>query len=49
VETPEAFRSALVWAMKSKVTTLIDARVDPEAYQNSFGPTIGDLSQLSEA
>lgn len=49
VETPEVFRRALADAMKSKSTTLIDARVDPEAYQNSFSPTIGDLSQLSRA
>ena len=49
VETPEAFRSALAEAMESDRTTLIDARVDPQAYQNSFGPTIGDLSQLSGA
>src|SRR5450631_1071228 len=49
VDTPEAFRSALAEAMKSDRTTLIDARVDPQAYQNSFSPTIGDLSQLSRA
>ena len=49
VETPEAFRSALAEAMESDRTTLIDARVDPQAYQNSFSPTIGDLSQLSRA
>jgi pyruvate dehydrogenase (quinone) len=48
-ETPEAFRTALAEAMKSDRTTLIDARVDPQAYQNSFSPMIGDLSQLSRA
>jgi acetolactate synthase-1/2/3 large subunit len=48
VETPEAFRRALAEAMKSKSTTLIEARVDREAYQNSFSPTIGDLGQLSK-
>ena len=47
VEKPEGFRRALKDAMRSKGTTLIEARVDPEAYQNSFSPTIGDLSQLS--
>lgn len=46
VETPESFRQVLTQAMKSERTTLIDARVDPQAYQNSFSPTIGDLSQL---
>jgi acetolactate synthase-1/2/3 large subunit len=48
-DTPEAFRGALAEAMKSDRTTLIDARVDPQAYQNSFSPTIGDLSQMSRA
>lgn len=41
VETPEAFEAALRRAMRSDRTTLIDARVDPLAYQDSFGPTIG--------
>jgi acetolactate synthase-1/2/3 large subunit len=49
VDTPEAFRRELAQAMKSDRTTLIDARVDPQAYQDSFGPTIGDLSQLPRA
>jgi acetolactate synthase I/II/III large subunit len=47
VETPEAFRRELALALRSDRTTLIDARVDPQAYQDSFGPTIGDLSQFS--
>ena len=47
VETPEAFRRELAQALKSDRTTLIDARVDPQAYQDSFGPTIGDLSRFS--
>ena len=47
VETPESFRQVLTQAMKSERTTLIDARVDPQPYQNSFSPTIGDLSQLT--
>jgi thiamine pyrophosphate-dependent acetolactate synthase large subunit-like protein len=49
VESPEAFRRELKHALSSDRTTLIDARVDPQAYQNSFGPTIGDLSQLPQA
>jgi acetolactate synthase-1/2/3 large subunit len=49
VDTPEDFRRELNKAMRSDRTTLIDARVDPQAYQNSFSPTIGDLSQLSQA
>ncbi len=48
VETPEAFRSELAQALTSDRTTLIDARVDPQAYQDSFGPTIGDLSRFSQ-
>jgi acetolactate synthase-1/2/3 large subunit len=44
VETPEAFREELRLAMKAGRTTLIDARVDPAAYQDSFGPTIGVLN-----
>ncbi|MGH9511411.1 MAG: thiamine pyrophosphate-binding protein [Terriglobales bacterium] len=49
VETPESFSRELKEALTSKRTTLIDARVDPKAYQDSFSPTIGDLSQLSRA
>ncbi len=48
VETPEAFRRELTRALKCERTTLIDARVDPQAYQDSFGPTIGDLSRFSQ-
>lgn len=44
VDTPEAFRRELHLAMKAGRTTLIDARVDPGPYQDSFGPTIGVLS-----
>lgn len=47
VETPEAFRRELARALKCDRTTLIDARVDPQAYQDSFSPTIGDLSRFS--
>ncbi len=44
VETPEAFRSELAKAMQADRATLIDARVDREAYVESFGPTIGVVS-----
>ena len=44
VETPEAFEKELKRAMVAERTTLIDARVDPAPYQDSFGPTIGVLS-----
>jgi|GEM_PF-901661 len=42
VETPEQFETALHQAMRTRRTTLIDARVDPVPYQNSFGPMIGE-------
>ena len=44
VSTPEQFESELKVAMDADRTTLIDARVDPQAYQDSFGPTIGALA-----
>jgi acetolactate synthase I/II/III large subunit len=44
--SPEAFRKEFSKVLKSDLTTLIDARVDPEAYQDSFSPTIGDLSSF---
>jgi acetolactate synthase I/II/III large subunit len=44
VDTPEGFRRELSEAMRVDRTTLIDARVDPEAYVASFGPTIGVIS-----
>ena len=44
VSTPEQFESELKLAMEADRTTLIDARVDSQAYQDSFGPTIGVLS-----
>lgn len=49
VESPDAFRRELQQALKSDRTTLIEARVDPKAYQDSFGPTIGDLSKWTQA
>ena len=44
VSTPEQFESELGLAMDADQTTLIDARVDSQAYQDSFGPTIGVLA-----
>ena len=44
VYTPEQFEKELKGAMQADRTTLIDARVDPRAYQDSFGPTIGVLA-----
>ena len=37
VNTPEQFESELKLAMKADRTTLIDARVDSQVYQDSFG------------
>ncbi|MSQ08611.1 MAG: thiamine pyrophosphate-binding protein [Dehalococcoidia bacterium] len=42
--TPEELRQALKVASSADRTTLIDARVDPQAYQDSFGPMIGVLA-----
>ena len=42
-QTPEEFRAELARAFEAERTTVIDARVDAQAYQDSFGPTIGDL------
>ena len=44
VDTPDSFRRELREAMQADRSTLIDARVDREAYVESFGPTIGVLS-----
>ena len=43
VDTPEALRRELRAAMGAERSTLIDARVDRDAYFESFGPTIGVL------
>ena len=43
VETPEQFEKELKIAMIADRATLIDARVDSQAYQDSFGPTVGVL------
>lgn len=47
VDSPEPFRRELSEAMHADRTTLIDARVDPEAYRESFGPTIGVIRNTS--
>ena len=44
VYDPETLRRELAAALAADVATLIDVRVDPQPYQDSFGPTIGVLS-----
>jgi acetolactate synthase-1/2/3 large subunit len=44
VRSPEEFERALKKAMVADKTTVIDARVDPQIYQDSFGPTTGDFT-----
>ena len=44
VDRPEALEKELQRAMVSSTSTLIDARVDSQIYQDSFGPTIGVMS-----
>ena len=41
VETPEGFAEALIAALAADRTTVIDARVDPQAYRDSFMVTTG--------
>ena len=41
VDSPEAFKSEFQSALMAPHTTLIDARVDSQPYQDGFGPTIG--------
>ena len=41
VHTPEEYRMELSLALARDRTTLIDARVDPQAYRDSFVPTTG--------
>jgi acetolactate synthase-1/2/3 large subunit len=41
VDMPEQFEAALSSAMSADVATVIDARVDPQPYWDSFGPSIG--------
>ena len=40
VETPEAYEHELGMALDAERATVIDVRVDAEAYRESFGPTI---------
>ena len=40
---PGGVREALKAAFAADVGTLIDCRLDAQAYQDSFGPTIGVL------
>jgi len=42
VHDPEAFERELRAAFEADVPTVIDARVDPEPYRDSFGPTTGN-------
>ncbi len=44
VEDPDTLEKELQQAMVSSSTTLIDARVDSQIYQDSFAPTIGVVS-----
>lgn len=44
VYDPDALRRELAAALDADVATLIDVRVDPQPYQDSFGPTVGVLS-----
>lgn len=41
VRTPEEYETELKQALVADTTTLIDARIDPKAYQDSFAATIG--------
>ncbi len=41
VESPDSFEQALRNALHAERTTLIDARVDAQAYQDCFGPMVG--------
>ena len=42
VDNPEEFKNALNKSLNSDRTFVIDARIDPDAYQDNFGGTIGD-------
>ena len=41
VETPEQYEKELATALEADRATVIDVRVDAEAYRDSFGPTTG--------
>ena len=43
VNDPETLRHELTAALCADIATLIDVRVDPQPYQDSFGPTMGVL------
>ena len=40
-DTPEGFRAALADALAADGPVVIDAKVDPRVYHDSFGATIG--------
>tara|TARA_B100000674_G_scaffold235080_1_gene193241 strand:- start:419 stop:1351 length:933 start_codon:yes stop_codon:yes gene_type:complete len=42
VDSPEDFKKVLINSLKKEKTVVIDARIDPDAYQDNFGGTIGD-------
>ncbi len=42
VDNPEDFKKVLSKSLKSDKTYIIDARIEPSAYQDNFGGTIGD-------
>ena len=42
VNSPEGFKKVLINSLKKDKTVVIDARIDPDAYQDNFGGTIGD-------
>ena len=42
VDNPEDFKKVLSMSLKSNKTYVIDARIDPDVYQDNFGGTIGD-------
>ncbi|MBK65447.1 MAG: hypothetical protein CL769_00625 [Chloroflexi bacterium] len=42
VDSPEDFKKVLINSLRKEKTVVIDARIDPDAYQDNFGGTIGD-------
>ena len=42
VDNPEDFKKVLINSLRKEKTVVIDARIDPDAYQDNFGGTIGD-------
>jgi thiamine pyrophosphate-dependent acetolactate synthase large subunit-like protein len=45
VDTPEQFEAALSTALDADKATVIDARIDPQPYWDSFGPSIGVIDE----